>query len=207
MSTAKYHEFEARPSVEWPEPPAGVEGATPVVAFRVEGEVRGAGSKVAGVATKWNPEKRQREVVLRANGMPQTFTKDSSGAAGAAWREDVRYAGRMAMGDRAPIEKPTPLAVRFSFDRPRPAGHHGTGRNAGVLRPGAPRSPVTRPDVLKVARAVEDALTGVCWDDDSQIVVEQIEKRYGGSQGGVIVAVWALPESMADDAAPSLGIE
>jgi len=33
--------------------------------------------------------------------------------------------------------------------------------------------------VLKLARAVEDALTGVIWADDAQIVDEVIRKRYG----------------------------
>jgi predicted short-subunit dehydrogenase-like oxidoreductase (DUF2520 family) len=33
--------------------------------------------------------------------------------------------------------------------------------------------------VLKLARGVEDALTGIVWRDDAQIVVEHLEKRYG----------------------------
>jgi Holliday junction resolvase RusA-like endonuclease len=38
---------------------------------------------------------------------------------------------------------------------------------------------VTRPDVLKLARAAEDALTGIVWRDDSQIVHETLAKVYG----------------------------
>lgn len=72
-----------------------------------------------------------------------------------------------------------PLAVELIFYVPRPKGHYGTGRNAGTVRPSAPAHPTTRPDVLKLARGVEDALTGVIWRDDAQIVDERLVKRYG----------------------------
>jgi hypothetical protein len=36
---------------------------------------------------------------------------------------------------------------------------------------------------LKLARAAEDALTGVLWLDDSQIVDERISKAYGDDVG------------------------
>jgi Holliday junction resolvase RusA-like endonuclease len=68
-----------------------------------------------------------------------------------------------------------PLAVEFLFEVPRPQGHFGTRG----LRASAPEYPATRPDVLKLSRAVEDALTGTVWRDDSQIVEETLIKRYG----------------------------
>lgn len=68
-----------------------------------------------------------------------------------------------------------PLAVTFTFHLPRPKGHYG----ARGLRPSAPPFPAVKPDLLKLARAVEDALTGICWRDDAQIVTETIVKRYG----------------------------
>ena len=48
-----------------------------------------------------------------------------------------------------------------------------------------------RPDVDKLLRAVNDALTGVLWKDDSQIVNLEGEKTYAmvGSQPGVTVLV------------------
>lgn len=69
-----------------------------------------------------------------------------------------------------------PLRVCFTFAVTRPKGHV---RKDGSVKPKAPPYPTTRPDVLKLARAVEDALTGVVWQDDSQIVTETILKRYG----------------------------
>ena len=37
---------------------------------------------------------------------------------------------------------------------------------------------LTRPDVDKLARAIGDALTGVCWHDDSQVVDLRVQKVY-----------------------------
>lgn len=71
------------------------------------------------------------------------------------------------------------LDVEMIFVIARLKGHFGTGRNAEVLKDSAPLQPTVRPDVLKLARAVEDALTGVVWRDDSLIVNESLQKRYG----------------------------
>lgn len=71
-----------------------------------------------------------------------------------------------------------PLAVTMRFYRPRPRGHfHKSGRlcKAGLDS----TAPTTRPDVLKLARAAEDALTGVLWRDDAQIVEEHLYKEWG----------------------------
>lgn len=93
-----------------------------------------------------------------------------------SWQHAVRTAAREAY-DGPLLDGP--LFVGMTFYVPRPKGHFGSGRNAGVLKPTAPSFPVTRPDALKLARAVEDALTGTLWRDDSQIVDEALLKHYG----------------------------
>ena len=40
------------------------------------------------------------------------------------------------------------------------------------------------PDVLKLARGVEDALTGIVWRDDAQIVNESLNKVVGAAAPG-----------------------
>lgn len=72
-----------------------------------------------------------------------------------------------------------PVCCEMTFYVGRPKGHYRTGRNAHLLRESAPAHPVVRPDVLKLARAVEDSMTGIVYRDDSQIVDERIVKRYG----------------------------
>lgn len=73
-----------------------------------------------------------------------------------------------------------PMIVRFNFFLRRPAAHFGTGRNAAILKPGAPEHHVTKPDALKLARSTEDALTLVLWADDSQVISQVATKQYCG---------------------------
>lgn len=71
-----------------------------------------------------------------------------------------------------------PLRLELVFYRPRPSGHYNS---KGELSAAGRRSPAptTKPDALKLARGVEDALTGVVYRDDAAIVDELILKRYG----------------------------
>jgi Holliday junction resolvase RusA-like endonuclease len=89
------------------------------------------------------------------------------------WKTQVAQVAGEAMNGRELMEGP--LDVRLTFTVPRPKGHYGVHG----LRPSAPLYPTTRPDVLKLARAVEDACTGVVWRDDAQIVSERLIKTYG----------------------------
>ena len=92
------------------------------------------------------------------------------------WREIVRQAAIEAMAGRPPIDGPVYLVEVFAL--PRPKSHYGTGRNSGRVRRGAPALPPTRPDLDKLARAVGDALTGVCYRDDAQVVNLCVAKYY-----------------------------
>lgn len=108
------------------------------------------------------------------------------------WQAVVAAAGHEAMNGRELLDGP--LIVTFTFYTPRPKGHYRTGRNSRLLRDSAPRYPVVRPDVLKLSRAAEDALTSVCWRDDSQIVDELLFKRYGEPARLSVVIAQALLE-------------
>lgn len=72
-----------------------------------------------------------------------------------------------------------PLELILTFTVPRPQGHYGTGRNAGTVKQSAPLFPVVKPDVTKLVRAVEDALTGIVWRDDAQVISQHASKVYG----------------------------
>ena len=72
-----------------------------------------------------------------------------------------------------------PLFLHAIFFRPRPASHFGTGKNSGVLKPSAPPYPITRPDTTKLLRAIEDAMQGVLYRDDAQIVRQIVSKAWG----------------------------
>ena len=99
------------------------------------------------------------------------------------WREAVRAETQHAV----PLPLDGPVEVVLTFHVARPKGHYRTGRNAGLLRPGAPGYPASKPDIDKLARAVLDGLTeGGAWKDDGQVVRLVAVKEYGEPAGAVI---------------------
>jgi Holliday junction resolvase RusA-like endonuclease len=105
------------------------------------------------------------------------------------WRGDLRDAASKALDSY-----PTGAKHRGLFDsaldltvvivRARPAAHMRTGRHAGTVKDWAvAEQPVTRPDATKILRAAEDALQGVLFADDSQIVEQRVFKVYGDQCG------------------------
>lgn len=76
-----------------------------------------------------------------------------------------------------------PIGLRMTFIMPRPKSHYGTGKNASVLKPTAPKYHTSKPDRGKLQRAVEDALTGIAYMDDSQVCCGPVEKVYGDRPG------------------------
>lgn len=72
------------------------------------------------------------------------------------------------------------------------------------MKPLAPIAPIVRPDLLKLARAVEDALSGVLWKDDSQVVVEVLRKRYDEPMGCVVTVKEFARSSDAVQMKPNL---
>src|SRR3990172_1521410 len=95
----------------------------------------------------------------------------------AEWKRQVAQVVGHAFDGNRLLEGP--LRLELVFYRPRPANHYGTGRNQGRVKASAPEYPVGRPDVLKLARGVEDALSGILYMDDAQIVSERLTKLYG----------------------------
>lgn len=68
------------------------------------------------------------------------------------------------------------LVCEFFYDRPK--SHFGTGRNSGKLKESSPKYKTTMPDLSKLVRCVEDALTGIAWKDDNQVVSITARKRW-----------------------------
>ncbi len=109
------------------------------------------------------------------------------------WREAVKFAALGVIEGYAgwvPMDGPLTLYVIFYFDRPK--SHYRTGRNAHLLRDAAPAYPQGAPDLSKLIRSTEDALTdsGV-WKDDSRVVEVRARKRYvsGAITRGAVITV------------------
>jgi Holliday junction resolvase RusA-like endonuclease len=143
------------------------------VSFTVIGHPQPAGSK-RGV-----PKKGGGISVIDANPKAKS------------WQTEVATAAVQAMfdADLQMFEGPCGMALVFTLARPK--GHFGSGRNAGVVKGAAPAHPTARPDSLKLTRGTEDAMTGIVYRDDAQVVEQAVSKRYGTPEG-VQVAVWTL---------------
>lgn len=104
------------------------------------------------------------------------------------WKRAVSQSAALAMGERPFFS--CPLAVTTIFIMPRPKGHYGTGKNAGKLKLTAPLAHTSKPDVTKLMRSTEDAMTFIVWKDDAANVVASQAKIYGEKPG---VFVWIRP--------------
>lgn len=86
------------------------------------------------------------------------------------WKQEVTSTAKEVVGDTIPFPE-GPVVLRMRFTMPRPKGHYGSGKNAGVLKDSAPHFHTSRPDALKLGRGTEDALTGILYRDDAQTQV------------------------------------
>jgi Holliday junction resolvase RusA-like endonuclease len=93
----------------------------------------------------------------------------------APWRADVVSAA--ALVHKGPLLT-EPITMTYEFVFPRPRVHFGTGKNIDVLKSFAPKHHAIKPDLTKIIRSTEDALTGVIWKDDSQVYNRCAIKRY-----------------------------
>lgn len=93
------------------------------------------------------------------------------------WRDQIRLEYQAA--NLAKYERPMAVVVDLMFCLPQ------------IKRP-VHRFPTVKPDIDKLARAVLDALTGVAYDDDSQVTQLTLQKVYTWTDPGVYITVTAI---------------
>ena len=88
------------------------------------------------------------------------------------------------------------VAMTAEYILSRPKGHFGTGKNASKLKPSAPYYVGVKPDLSKIQRSTEDALTKVAYTDDAKIVSMVLVKRYAavGELPGAVLTVAQAPD-------------
>lgn len=149
------------------------------IEFFVPDTPRPAGSKTAG---------------FRKDGT--VFYRPASKHAG-TWRASVRLFAVQAMkalDDFQMFEGPIILSTEFLLARPK---SHYTSK--GLLKASAPMYPCKDPDTTKLVRGVEDALNGLVWKDDNQVVDQHNKKRYTENTSGAWVAVIRKFETGQED--------
>ena len=83
------------------------------------------------------------------------------------WRQEVAGTAWTQVNGVIPFAThvPVTLTADFYFTKPKSAKRQAM---------------TTRPDTSKLLRAIEDALTGIIYADDAQIIETHIRKFYGG---------------------------
>ena len=87
------------------------------------------------------------------------------------YEEQIRYYYNRDIG-RQPTDKPVIITLCFNFAQPK----GGSARNKHTAIGTCPYS--SRPDLDNIEKTVMDALNGVAFHDDSQVVAKVSLKRY-----------------------------
>lgn len=142
-----------------------------VIEFTVYGKAQPAGSKNAHVVTNKNTgqpirTKTGRIIVNVADSNPKAKE----------YKAAVAHVARQVF--TGPLIT-SPVRLTVVEYRVRPGGHFSKTTGAMNKKGRECPHPVSKPDALKIARCVEDALTKVVWHDDSQVVDGSQRKVWG----------------------------
>jgi crossover junction endodeoxyribonuclease RusA len=113
------------------------------------------------------------------------------------WRQELAWVAVDAMQksqqQKAPRGVPISVSLAFYFEKPKSA------RKSAHWK-------ITKPDLDKLLRAVLDALTGIAYEDDSQVCECHLGKAFGPpARVEVLVrSIEGVPETPLEAAAPGL---
>lgn len=112
----------------------------------------------------------------------------------AAWMECVHY---RCLEEFNGVIADRPVFLETEFRMSRPKSHYVGGERGGKIKDRfLNHQMISTPDTTKLVRCVEDAMTGVVWKDDSQVIEQRNRKRYvrEGEVSGVLLIVSVLGE-------------
>mgnify|MGYP000867813781 FL=1 len=125
------------------------------------------------------PVAKERPRTNMATGVVYTPDKTKN------YEETVKWCYQMAAhGARFPDDEPLSMLV-VAY---RPIPKSANAKKKSLMRAGAQR-PITKPDWDNVGKIVSDALNGIAYRDDAQIVDARVVKRYSDNPM-VKVSVW-----------------
>lgn len=131
-----------------------------------------------------NPVGKGRPRFVRRGNFVQTYTPQKT----KSYEDSVRESARQAMGSSDPLE--TPISIYLYIRLPIPASY-SKKRTRDCIE-GAER-PTKKPDWDNIAKAVTDALNGICYVDDCQIVDAHVRKVYSVEPGVDVMLKEELP--------------
>src|SRR5574343_1602814 len=117
------------------------------------------------------PSGQQRPRFYRRGNFVGTYdAKESKG-----YKLDIKY----QVMDAHPIKMQGPLTMTVDFMMPRPKAHY----NAKGLKKDAPHYHEKKPDIDNLIKALLDSVSGILFDNDSQISVLLATKKYSEVAG------------------------
>lgn len=145
------------------------------IKFFVPGTPQTAGSKRAFILQRSGTrgDKRQDYQAILTDDNPK----------GKKWKT-IAAAAAKAVYSGPPLSGALQLDIVFHLLRPQ--SHFGSGKNAGTIKASAPEYPIVLPDATKLLRCLEDALKGITWHDDSQVVAQHVFKIYDTREGATV---------------------
>jgi Holliday junction resolvase RusA-like endonuclease len=157
----------------------------PILDFFVEGHPVPGGSKSAFAARR-----KDGSLVFRKGTNIPVVNMVDSGKGNKEWRRTVGWEAKRFMAFKSLLAG-CPLRWIFNFWLKRPQNEF---RANGELKDWAKRHHLSSPDVLKLCRSTEDALTGIVWHDDAQVVCGSFSKQYcgQGEKEGVRIRILAI---------------
>jgi len=173
-----------------------------MISFTVVGEPVTKGSVTAFV-----PKRADGSYVKRPDGSPLVVKHDDTGDRGKSSAGDIAKAALAARTSACErLYRDSALSVTLRFYVLRPSGQFGSGRNSGLVKDSAPAHPAKRPDVDKYVRHVLDALKGVVYADDGQVVEVSAVKLFG-DPARTEVEIQPMPEqTMGELMRPALTV-
>ena len=126
-----------------------------------------------------DPVGKQRARYAKRGNFVQTYTPDKT----RNYESLIKEAAIEAMGSSEPLETPVTLYLYIRAPIPKSLPKKRMEACLNGLE-----KPIKKPDASNVLKSVEDAMNGVVYKDDSQIVNIHVSKVYS-SQSGVDICV------------------
>ena len=121
-----------------------------------------------------NPVGKQRARYVKRGNFVQTYTPEKT----RTYETLIKDAAIEAMGASEPLE--TPVSLYLYIRVPIPAS--ATKKRLQAISDGSEK-PTKKPDASNVLKSVEDAMNGVVYKDDSQIINIHVTKVYCSVSG------------------------